>query len=182
MRGRIKKIKKYRAPGLGVWRRYGRSIATKLKRRQSQILKMVNVKKISNHRIRLAFLIAPMSPVLFFALMFGVSKSENIGVWPILIFFISLSVCYLATLCFGGPVVAFLRKIKKLNLIYLIVAGCFFGTISLYLASLCLAFSLESSVDPHANLEELIWGCVFGGAISLVFGLIAGLSWFGSAD
>lgn len=130
----------------------------------------------------LAFLVAPIAPALYFSVLMFVPKAANIGVWSILIFFVSLFVSYLATLCFGLPVFAILKKTRRLNLINLVIAGCFIGVVSFYLASRCFVFFLDSSVDSQANLRELAWGVLFGGVVSSIFGLIAGLPWRGSGE
>lgn len=101
--------------------------------------------------------------------------------YPILALFFSFTVSYFSCFIFGFPLVSFLKRRNKLNTTNLLVAGSLFGAIIFSLFGFGLSFVLGAPFEYHTILEELLWGAIFGGVVSILFGLIAGFPWFGSA-
>jgi purine-cytosine permease-like protein len=133
---------------------------------------------MSNTRTLLAILLAPALPTLYFLIAYSDADSGSSAGFFILI--ISLSVSYIAFVVFGLPLLALLKRKRKLNIAYVSVGGAILGMIVFYLFGFVLAALLESSRDISPNLNELIAGAALGVLVALPFSLIAGYPLFGS--
>lgn len=139
---------------------------------------VVGVTKMSSARTVLAFLVAPVFPVLFSLYEYGDIESGN-GV-SLLIVLIAFPVSYGASLLVGLPMIKILRRKQLLNIVTVTIGGAIFGAIAFYLFGFLFAALLESSRPVAPNTFELLYGAMLGVLVALPFGLIAGYPVTGS--
>ena len=135
-----------------------------------------NVIPIYSMRKTLAIIVAPLMPAI---IMIGVPVIVSRS-WPFndsdykIIIAVSVLFGYLGFGVFGIPIVYWLNKIYKLNLIYLSLAGAATGSIVFSLFSVLLGLSLNSTTS--INLGSILWGAGLGISVAITYGIISGIT------
>jgi len=132
---------------------------------------------ISNSQLIKASVLSPVITWVFVAIsyfLFRYGDVGNIGEFPTTLFG---SVLYVAGLSLnfyfivlvvnvliGVPFALFLRKYDLLNLVTIVIGGTVFGSVILY------------AIGSGFNILSVAFGGLIGSSVSLVFGLIAGVT------
>lgn len=122
-------------------------------------------------RLVLAFLIAPLVPSIFIYMVSG-DIGKN---WLILMLLYSILFSYIPSLLFGIPLVSWLKKKHRLNLVNVVMYGAVTGIMVFYAFRFVLAAMLDSSASLVPGISDLIWGALLGVFVALPFSLIAGI-------
>ena len=124
----------------------------------------------------LAIIIAPLTPVI---LMIGLPVIFSQS-WPFndtdykIIITVSVVVGYLSFAVFGMPIVYWLSKNNKLNLLNLSLSGAAAGVLVFSLFSFILGVALNSTTT--VNLGSIIWGAALGLSVALTYCGISGIT------
>jgi len=126
-------------------------------------------------REKLAFIISPLMPSLYFIALVGYThegdgNDQNLA----FIMLFSLSASYLACFCFGIPTVLFLKKRKALSVFSVVGVGAALGVIVYSLVVALLSILIESNSHILPSVSDVMWGMFFGLVVALPLGLIAG--------
>lgn len=125
-------------------------------------------------RMKLAFLLAPIVPSLFMVVLLYSSGYKAV----ILALMFSIPISYFSCFVFGFPIISYLKKKQRLNIINIVLSGALLGAIVFYIFGFGFSALLDSYRHPLPNLVELVSGAVLGISVALPFGLIAGLPFF----
>ncbi|WP_308366717.1 MULTISPECIES: hypothetical protein [unclassified Microbulbifer] len=126
---------------------------------------------MNNKRIILAFVFAPLVPTIYF-----LGFMEPVGKNVILMLLVySICFSYLPTLLLGLPLVSYLRKVHRLNLVNVVAIGAAGGMIVFYVFGFVFSAMLDSSKSVTPAISELIWGAILGMSVAIPFSLIAGI-------
>lgn len=126
---------------------------------------------MTKKRLVLAFIFAPLVPTIYF-LGFMAPAGENVAMM-LLVFSIGFS--YIPTLLLGLPLVSYLRKTQRLNLVNVVAVGAIGGMIAFYVFGLVFSAMLVSSKGITPAISDLVWGAIFGVSVAVPFSLIAGI-------
>lgn len=126
---------------------------------------------MSNKRIVLAFLIAPLVPSIYFLMMMEFASKSVI----VMMLIYSILFSYVPSLLFGIPFISWLQKKHCLSLVNVVIFGAVAGMIVFYVFRFVFAAMLDSSVSLVPGFSDLIWGALLGVFVSLPFSLIAGI-------
>ena len=124
----------------------------------------------------LAIIVAPLTPAI---LMIGLPVLSSWS-WPFndsdykIVIIVSVIFGYLGFGVFGIPIVYWLNKNNKLNLISISLAGAATGSIVFSLFSVLLGLALNSTTS--INLGIILWGAALGLSVSLIYGGISGIT------
>ena len=100
--------------------------------------------------------------------------------WPfnetdyVYIIVISIVFGYFGFIVFGLPLVHWLKRANKLNLIYLSLGGALAGTIAATLFFILLGLLLNS--DASLKPGGFIWGAALGFSVAITYGAISGIT------
>jgi len=130
-------------------------------------------------RLRLAFLVAPFFPTLYFLVMPYLTNTAYTGRYDIvLVLLFSLPISYISCFLLCRLLISFLKKIRQLNIVSFSFGGAAIGLVVFYIFGFGFAAFLNSSRNIMPNIEELLFGALFGVLIALPFGFIAGFPFF----
>jgi hypothetical protein len=127
-----------------------------------------------NKREWVAFLLAPLFPVVFFELVFIMSGS-GLDVFALLF---SVPFSYVPCFLFCVSVMRILRARGMLSVTNVALCGVVLGAAVFYLFRFVFSAMLGSSADVVPAVSELVWGALLGLSVALPFGLIAGFPFF----
>lgn len=131
-------------------------------------------------RLKLAYLIAPIFPVLLSLLFF---QNENSARYSLLILIFSIPVSYLSCLLFGLPLISFLKKFEKLTILNISISGAILGSIVFYLFGFVFSYFLGSTPSTILpSISELFFGAILGVSVAFPFGVIAGFPFIGNIN
>lgn len=131
------------------------------------------------NRTRLAYTLAPALPALFFLIWLN---PFNSAIAIISVLFVSLAVSYSSCFLFGLPLIPYLKRKQRLNIIFISIGGAVLGMVVVYVAGFGVAATLGSTKSVIPELSELLWGAALGLLVALAFGLIAGYPLTGTAN
>ena len=124
-------------------------------------------------RLGIAAVLAPLAaPVISILLMFG-SKFTATDSGLAWVFGFGAAFGYLSLLLGGIPILMLLKRLKRLNLFTLTLAGAIAGVFVFQLSLFVLGLLLESSASY--DWLSLAYGALVGAAVACCFGLIAGI-------
>lgn len=133
---------------------------------------------MSISRLKLAFLLAPMMPSIFFLVSLGMSERNTI----VMTLLFTLSFSYLSCLIIGVPLVAILKKKQCLNVVNIVISGAIIGSFVFYLFGFVFVAFLDSSKGLIPIPTELLWGALIGVLVAYPFSLIAGFPFWARTD
>jgi hypothetical protein len=124
----------------------------------------------------LAIIIAPLMPAI---LMIGLPVLFSLS-WPfnetdyIYVIVVSIVFGYLGFAIFGLPLMLWLKRANKLNLVYLSLGGALTGAIvsTLFFILLGLLLNSNASLKPGG----FIWGAALGFSVAITYGAISGIT------
>jgi hypothetical protein len=143
----------------------------------------VNADKTSTKRQWLAFALAPMTPTLYFLLLFELSPQLNVSNQSeLLVLFFSTIVSYISCLILGLPLVLLLKKYGSLNTIFLTICGAVLGAIVFHIVGAGFSAIIDSTINLfQLDTRLLKFGAGFGVLVSIPYGVIAGFPIIGKA-
>lgn len=121
-------------------------------------------------RKRLAFILAPLFPSIFFLFAFHLTGPR----WSAFVLLFSLSFSYLPCWVLGAPLIRFLQKRESLSTVNISLCGALFGIVVFYVFGFVISAVLGSSKSIIPSLGELIFGALLGISVALPFSLISG--------
>lgn len=130
--------------------------------------------RVFNKREWIAFLLAPLFPVVFFVLIFMTSGS-GLGVFA---FLFSVPFSYVPCFLFCVSVMRILRARGMLSVTNVALCEAVLGAAVFYLFRFVLSAMLGSTAGVIPAVSELVWGVLLGLSVALPFGLIAGFPLF----
>jgi len=131
---------------------------------------------MTKYRLKMAFIIAPLFPALFFLIMPFFSGASYTGRYDILLILLfSLPVSYLSCFVFGWSLFKYLKKKQRLSVLSFVFYGALLGAVIFYIFGFGFSAFLDSSKSIAPSLKELLFGAFFGIIVAAPFSLIAGI-------
>lgn len=122
-------------------------------------------------RTKMAFLLSPIFPAIFFIIAF---KSTHINTILLTLLF-AIPFSYISCIIFGMTLLSYFRKKECLNAINISLSGAVLGALVFYIFGFAFAAFLGSSKDMIPTLSELIGGALLGLLVAIPFCIIAGI-------
>ncbi|MFV1985455.1 MAG: hypothetical protein ACC657_18040 [Thiohalomonadales bacterium] len=124
----------------------------------------------------LAFVIAPLTPAAL-QIILPVMISQS---WPFnqtdykIIIAVSTITSFIGLFIIGIPLIIWLRKINRLSITNLSLAGVLSGAVIFYLFWLLLGLALQTSAIY--GVYPLIYGSTLGFVVAFTFGMVSGIT------
>lgn len=130
---------------------------------------------MNDRRFLLAVGIAPLTPIVAIVLLLVLTTDESTtSYWiPIIVSF-GLPTSYLGTCVVGLPLVIFLKRGGRLNLVSMSIAGAVSGGG----LSACFSYFLSLLLGSPLRFDITLatWGAGLGIMVAITFGLLAGIT------